>query len=491
MPRQKLDAFTRAYIEAALWSTNDESDESGGEPLDANYSIDDIAPETMEMIVEDCADFQKRFGDLLSEISLDDGQAGHDFWLSRNGHGAGFFDLDVDEEFEHVRDALQDAAESYGEFDLYVGDEDEDGNRLIYGPPPDWYHSHRRTGPGGVKEAVPRPHRVRGPYRKPPLAPPRGHVVLPRSSVVRDFDTRQALVEHAQGEGATHVVVVGSGATLYFPFQTAGGSVQQYEEARARRQDGYWHLPAPGSRKVVDRLPKGAEPIEAFLAQSGRRAAEARPPRRGHSVRDYVPVDSRGRPLSGPTKDYGEAKRQADRAGGIVKFTPETRESPYLPDAVRRRKLGRDKRLPFKQAAVSELADELALDTAGDPSKPIPGGFRWSDPNFSAVFSTRSPEHRQPVFVVVSVFRDGSLAMNFFSDASLSGTAQYENISGFTYASADFEQMKADINWVRETVDGYAASWQQDGGDMDEARRPSARRSATRSHSTRRRSTRR
>ena len=26
----KLDEFTEAYIEAALWSSNDESDESGG-----------------------------------------------------------------------------------------------------------------------------------------------------------------------------------------------------------------------------------------------------------------------------------------------------------------------------------------------------------------------------------------------------------------------------------------------------------------------------
>jgi hypothetical protein len=384
---------------------------------------------------------------------------------------------------------------------------------------------------GGVAEAVPRPHRVHGRYPKPPQTPPQ--FIQPQ---VRDFETRQALIDHARGEGATHVLVVGSGATLYYPFETAGGSVAQYEEARAWRQNGYWHVPAPGSRKVVDRLPKGAEPIE-----SGRRAAEAP---RGHTVRDYIAVDPRGRPLSKPTKDYSAAKREADQAGGFVKFAtdppgrvgeafgrraawpdwqildaidkgnmlppasearavklaqlgfidttgtwrltakgrrtidqrvPVAAESPVLPDAVRRRKFGRDKRLPMKQAAVSELADELALDTAGDPSKPIPGGFRWSDPNFSSVFSTRSPEHMQPVFVVVSVFRDGSLAMNFFSDASLSGTAQYENISGFTYASADFDQMIEDINWVRTTVDDYAASWQQDQPEVDE-RRPRPKR---------------
>lgn len=117
---QRLDAFTRQYIETALWSTNDESDERGGEPLDENYSISDIAPETMKMMIEDCAEFQEQYSDLLAASGLDDEKAGHYFWLSRNGHGAGFFDEDLNE--------LQEAAKSYGEVDLYVGD---DG--LIYG----------------------------------------------------------------------------------------------------------------------------------------------------------------------------------------------------------------------------------------------------------------------------------------------------------------------------------------------------------------------
>jgi len=139
MTSQRLDAFTRQYIETALWSTMDQSDEQGGEPLDKNYSIDDIAPETMELIVEDCADFQEKYWRLLSDSGIDDERAGHDFWLSRNGHGTGFFDEDtIDDEFQ---DQLQDAAEAYGEFDLYVGD---DG--LIYGPPPEWHRKHRHVG---------------------------------------------------------------------------------------------------------------------------------------------------------------------------------------------------------------------------------------------------------------------------------------------------------------------------------------------------------
>jgi hypothetical protein len=51
----------------------------------------------------------------LSDSGLSDKRAGHYFWLSRNGHGSGFFDENLD--------ALQDAAKAYSEFDLYVGDD--------------------------------------------------------------------------------------------------------------------------------------------------------------------------------------------------------------------------------------------------------------------------------------------------------------------------------------------------------------------------------
>jgi len=120
----RIGTFTRSYFETALWSSNDESDDSGGEPLDKNYSIDDFAPETRDKMVADCKDFQTRFAGLLESSGLDDEKAGHYFWLSRNGHGAGFFDDDLDE--------LQTAAEGYGEFYLYVGD---DGS--IHGSPLD------------------------------------------------------------------------------------------------------------------------------------------------------------------------------------------------------------------------------------------------------------------------------------------------------------------------------------------------------------------
>ena len=42
-------------------------------------------------------------------------QAGHDFWLSRNGHGSGFWDRDYSYYGDHVRDWLQRKSEQFGE----------------------------------------------------------------------------------------------------------------------------------------------------------------------------------------------------------------------------------------------------------------------------------------------------------------------------------------------------------------------------------------
>lgn len=117
----EIDTFTRAYIECALWSTTDNSDDSGGEPLDANYSVEDIAPDTLAEMVRDCVSFQSDNADLMEEMTLaDDGRAGHDFWLTRNRHGAGFWDGDWRKD---IADRLTAYSYAAGSYDLYVGDD--------------------------------------------------------------------------------------------------------------------------------------------------------------------------------------------------------------------------------------------------------------------------------------------------------------------------------------------------------------------------------
>lgn len=120
-----LDAFTAAYVKAALFSTNDESTPEGGAPLDDNYGVEHVDAATLRRMRADCERFQELYGDLIADDNLargigSDEQAGHDFWLTRNGHGAGFWDGDWREE---AGETLTAAAKSFGEFDLYVGDD--------------------------------------------------------------------------------------------------------------------------------------------------------------------------------------------------------------------------------------------------------------------------------------------------------------------------------------------------------------------------------
>lgn len=119
---QALDAFTEAYIVAALWSTLDHSaDEDGreGENLDDNFGVDDISPEALAKIKEDCTRFLLQAKPLLVETKMDDAQAGHDFWLTRCGHGVGFWARDLGK----AGDRLTSIAKSFGECWIEVGDD--------------------------------------------------------------------------------------------------------------------------------------------------------------------------------------------------------------------------------------------------------------------------------------------------------------------------------------------------------------------------------
>lgn len=109
-----FEQFVDAYVTAALWSSNDDNDS----PLDKNYDSSDIAPEAMEQIRKDCKQFYKENYEMISD---DVEQAGHDFWLTRCGHGAGFWDGDWPEN----GDKLTEASKKFGECWLYVGDDNK------------------------------------------------------------------------------------------------------------------------------------------------------------------------------------------------------------------------------------------------------------------------------------------------------------------------------------------------------------------------------
>ena len=107
------------YIETALWSSPDTS-ESEEEYLDGKYSIDDIDKDTLESLAKELKEFINKYYSLVSKEDKDKGisEFVHNFWLTRNGHGAGFWDGDYKN-----GEALSSAAEKYGPLYLYVGDD--------------------------------------------------------------------------------------------------------------------------------------------------------------------------------------------------------------------------------------------------------------------------------------------------------------------------------------------------------------------------------
>ena len=100
------------YLYTALWT----------EELEKEYDITDINPESVEKAKSDIDSFiykaRKAAPEELStylNAGDDEPSLGGNIWLSRNGHGAGFFDQN--------NDKLQDLAREMGEVYIYVGDD--------------------------------------------------------------------------------------------------------------------------------------------------------------------------------------------------------------------------------------------------------------------------------------------------------------------------------------------------------------------------------
>ena len=111
MTLEQIETFTAAYITALLWAeTNDD-----GDPIDKNHTPEDINEDSRLRINADCASFcyanAHWIGDAIE-------QAGHDFWLTRNGHGAGFWDREAGVyPHDYSGEAMTKAANAFGQLD--------------------------------------------------------------------------------------------------------------------------------------------------------------------------------------------------------------------------------------------------------------------------------------------------------------------------------------------------------------------------------------
>ena len=109
------------YLECALWSS---WDLYTGRPLDelgagavADETIDGMACDVWRFLATCWGDVWEDFEIDLS--GLEPKQLGHELWLARNGHGAGFWDRGLGE----IGDKLTELAHSYGGVTLYIGDD--------------------------------------------------------------------------------------------------------------------------------------------------------------------------------------------------------------------------------------------------------------------------------------------------------------------------------------------------------------------------------
>lgn len=108
-----MDLFTKAFYEALFWSSLDDY----GEPLNDNFDIGDLSPDSKTALDDECQRFQTVNAFLME--GLDAKQCGHDFALTRNLHGTGFWDRGLGK----IGDELSMSAVSYGCVNLYEGDD--------------------------------------------------------------------------------------------------------------------------------------------------------------------------------------------------------------------------------------------------------------------------------------------------------------------------------------------------------------------------------
>ena len=149
-----LNEILKGYLESALWteeerlkddveSTNDvvtnNYDDEEGETEDElrfmrimnnfqkksieSFTREDIDPDSLIQAFLDIKKFIINAGSIAIREALENNdkfQLGKDVWLTRNRHGAGFFDHNYKHETE-----LTIAAENLKEVDLYVGDDNK------------------------------------------------------------------------------------------------------------------------------------------------------------------------------------------------------------------------------------------------------------------------------------------------------------------------------------------------------------------------------
>lgn len=112
------DSMLKGFLACALWTSHMDDDEAYNFDEKSIYDFTDEAFEKLAKVVED---FQEANEELIEQLMDDEnigyGTIGHSLWLSRNGHGAGFFDYSSE-----AGDKLHEIVQ-YNEQHLWINEE--------------------------------------------------------------------------------------------------------------------------------------------------------------------------------------------------------------------------------------------------------------------------------------------------------------------------------------------------------------------------------
>jgi len=126
--------FVDGYTEALLWSTpayREGEEDHPQTPYDSGIPVDPELLEAIETFALEFLESNERALDLAARDGRGWDYLGHDAHLTREGHGAGFWDRD--DIRKPLRDILTDAAHTdSSEVFLWIA-KDEDGDDIIHG----------------------------------------------------------------------------------------------------------------------------------------------------------------------------------------------------------------------------------------------------------------------------------------------------------------------------------------------------------------------
>lgn len=123
----QIVAIVRSQLISLLWSEGEIYDENGVVTLenwDELYSADDATPELVAQLTEELEQWKPASAEQLALDTYVEhfgsdwpGQFGHDLALTRNGHGAGFWDRGLGD----AGDVLTEWAQSLGTLNVFHG----------------------------------------------------------------------------------------------------------------------------------------------------------------------------------------------------------------------------------------------------------------------------------------------------------------------------------------------------------------------------------